>query len=121
MEGHFYLRHIAEAEFEVTAKGREAPPAFCVLAAMFLQGKSVETDRVQQAVGDQTFALLNSLGLIEPHGSRCIATVAMYATHGLYIVSDRWCGIDGQPFQPPVDVVYPAVLGTCASRKLRNV
>jgi len=36
----------------------------------------------------------------------------MYATHGLYIVSDRWCGVDGQPFQPPVDVVYPAILGT---------
>jgi len=114
MEGHFHLRHISEAEFEVHAKGDESPSAFRTLAAMFLQGKSVEPDIVRQAVGDRTFALLNSLGLIEPYGSggRCIATVAMYATHGLYIVSDRWCGIDGQPFQPPVDVVYPAILGT---------
>jgi SAM-dependent methyltransferase len=114
MEGHFHLRHIAEAEFEVHAKGGGAPSAFSTLAALFLQGKSVETDGVRQAVGDRTFELLNSLGLIEPHGSsgRCIATVAMYATHGLYIVSDRWCGVDGQPFQPPVDVVYPAILGT---------
>ncbi len=114
MEGHFHLRHIAEAEFEVQAKGGEAPSAFGTLAALFLQGKSVERDGVRQAVGDRTFELLNSLGLIEPHGSsgRCIATVAMYATHGLYIVSDRWCGVDGQPFQPPVDVVYPAILGT---------
>jgi len=29
----------------------------------------------------------------------------LYATHGLYIVSDRWCGVDGQPFQPSADVV----------------
>ena len=114
MEGHFDLRQIAEAEFEVYAKGGEAPPAFGTLAALFLQGKSVESDGVRQAVGDRTFALLNSLGLIEQHGSsgRCIATVAMYATHGLYIVSDRWCGVDGQRYQPPVDVVYPAILGT---------
>jgi SAM-dependent methyltransferase len=114
MEGHFHLRHISEAEFEVHAKGTAAPSSFGTLAALFLQGKSVETEGLRQAVGDRTFALLNSLGLIEPHGSsgRCIATVAMYATHGLYIVSDRWCGVDAQPFQPPVDVVYPAILGT---------
>ena len=114
MEGHFHLRHIAEAEFDVQAKGVEASAAFGTLAALFLQGKTVESERVRQAVGDRTFALLSSLGLIEQPGSsgRCIATVAMYATHGLYIVSDRWCGVDGEPFQPPVDVVYPAILGT---------
>ena len=107
MEGHFHLRHISEAQFEVHAKGGEAPSAFGMLAALFLQGKSVETEDVRQAVGDRTFALLNSLGLIKQYGSsgRCTATTAIYATHGLYIVSDRWCGIDGQPFQPPVDVV----------------
>src|SRR5258708_857898 len=85
-----------------------------MLAALFLQGKSVETEDVRQAVGDRNFALLNSLGLIKQSGSsgRCIPPTAMYATHGFYIVPDRWCGIDGQPFQPPVDVVYPAILGT---------
>ena len=114
MEGHFHLRHISEAQFDVQAKGAESSAAFGTLAALFLQGKSVETEDVRQAVGDRAFALLNSLGLIEQHGlgGRCIATVAMYATHGLYIVSDRWCGVDGQPFQPPMDVVYPAILGT---------
>ncbi|MFZ3262358.1 MAG: class I SAM-dependent methyltransferase [Terriglobales bacterium] len=114
MEGHFHLRHISEAQFDVQAKGVEASAAFGTLAALFLQGKSVETEHVRQAVGDRTFALLNALGLIEQDGSsgRCIATVAMYATHGLYVVSDRWCGVDGQAFQPPVDVVYPAILGT---------
>jgi SAM-dependent methyltransferase len=114
MEGHFHLRHISEAQFEVHAKGVDVPSAFGILAALFLQGKSVESERVRQAVGDRIFSLLNSLGLIEQQGpgDRCIATVAMYATHGLYIVSDRWCGVDGQPFQPPVDVVYPAILGT---------
>src|ERR1035441_1435028 len=83
MEGHFHLRHISEAQFDVQAKGAEASAAFGTLAALFLQGKSVETEDVRQAVGDRTFAALNSLGLIEPHGSsaRCTATVAMYATH----------------------------------------
>jgi hypothetical protein len=39
MEGHFHLRHISEAEFEVHAKSAEAPSAFGTLAALFLQGK----------------------------------------------------------------------------------
>ena len=42
MEGHFHLRHISEAQFEVQAKGVDVPSAFGVLAALFLQGKSVE-------------------------------------------------------------------------------
>src|SRR5271165_2175616 len=114
MEGHFQLRHISEAQFEVHAKGAAASSAFGVLAALFLQGKSVDSEELRQAVGERVFILLNSLGLIERYGpaNRHVATVVMYATHGLYIVSDRWCGIDGQPFQPAVDVVYPAVLGT---------
>lgn len=114
MEGHFHLRHISEAQFEVQARGGELPAAFSVLAALFLQGKSVEGLRLRQAVGEKTFGLLQALGLIEPYspGDRHVATVTMYATHGLCIVSDRWCGIDGQPFQPPADTVYPAVLGT---------
>src|SRR5207245_6039760 len=60
MEGHFHLRHIAEAEFDVQAKGVQASAAFGSLAALFLQGKSVGTEGVRQAVGDRTFALLNS-------------------------------------------------------------
>jgi SAM-dependent methyltransferase len=114
MEGHFHLRHISEAQFEVHAKGSEVSNSFQVLAALFLQGKSVEGQALRQAIGDATFDLLQTLGLVEPYGQgeRYIATVTMYATNGLYIVSDRWCGIDGQPFQPPADVVYPAVLGT---------
>ena len=114
MEGHFHLRHISEAQFEVDSKGGEVSASFQVLAALFLQGKSVGRQPLHQAVGGATFDLLQTLGLIEPYGQgeRYIATVTMYATHGLYIVSDRWCGIDGQPFQPPVDMVYPAVLGT---------
>jgi hypothetical protein len=78
MEGHFHLRHISEAEFEVHAKSAEAPSAFGTLAALFLQGKSVETEGVRQAVGDRTFVQLNSLGLIQQYGStnRHVATVA---------------------------------------------
>ncbi len=114
MEGHFHLRHISEAQFEVDAKGGEAPASFKVLAALFLQGQSVESQQLRDAVGDSAFDLLQTLGLVEPYGgsARWVATVTMYATHGLYIVSDRWCGIDGQAFEPPVDLVYPAVLGT---------
>jgi SAM-dependent methyltransferase len=114
MEGHFHLRHLSEAEFEVHAKGSGAPSTFRLLAELFLHGKSAESEDLRVAFGERTFSLLNSLGLIEQFGpsGRCIASVAMYATHGLYIVSDRWCGVDGQPFQPPPDVVYPAILGT---------
>ena len=114
MEGHFRLRAISESQFEVQAEEADMPDTFRSLAALFLQGKSVESQQLRQTVGEATFDLLHTLGLIEPYGEgdRHVATVTMYATHGLYIVSDRWCGIDGQPFHPPADVVYPAVLGT---------
>ena len=113
MEGHFQLRHVGEAEFEVQPRTSEKSPSFAVLAGLFLQGKSFDRNEVQASLGQELVDLLASLGLIEEfQTARYAATVAMYATNGLYVVSDRWCGVDGQPFQPPADVVYPAILGT---------
>ena len=113
MEGHFRLRHVGAAEFEVEPRATEKSPSFAVLAGLFLQGKSFECSTAQDALGRELLDLLSALGLIEEaKNRRYVATVAMYATNGLYVVSDRWCGIDGQKFDPPTDVVYPAVLGT---------
>ena len=113
MEGHFRLRHVGEAEFAVEPHTTEKSAPFALLAGLFLQGKSVDGGEVQGTLGQELVDLLGALGLIEEAGNgRYVATVAMYATNGLYVVSDRWCGVDGQPFQPPADVVYPAILGT---------
>lgn len=112
MEGHFHLRHLGEAEFAVEPREHEMPAAFALLAGLFLQGKSFDLESIRAALSEELRQLLASLGLIRWHNERCVATVAMYATHGLYIVSDRWCGVDGQRYEPPPDVVYPAVLGT---------
>ena len=114
MAGHFHLRQISEAQFEVDAKGDEVPAYYRLLTALFLQGKSVDGQPLRQAVGEATFDLFQKLGLLERYGAgeRYAATVTMYETNGLYIVSDRWCGIDGQVFEPPIDLVYPAILGT---------
>ena len=112
MEGHFSLRHVGEAEFEVEPRVTEKSNALALLAGLFLQGKSSDWNEAQKALGQELANLLNDLGLVELQNGRCIATVAMYATGGLFVVSDRWCGVDGQKFVPPTDVVYPAVLGT---------
>ncbi|HET9742477.1 MAG TPA: class I SAM-dependent methyltransferase [Terriglobales bacterium] len=112
LEGRFYLKHLGEAQFEVQSGQHEVSREFSVLAGLFVQGKSFAASDIEQELGRELFDLLLDLGLVEKAGERCVATVAMVHTNGLYIVSDRWCGVDGQPYQPPVDVVYPAVLGT---------
>jgi len=91
MAGHFHLRQISEAQFEVDAKGDEVPAYYRLLTALFLQGKSVDGQPLRQAVGEATFDLFQKLGLLERYGAgeRYAATVTMYETNGLYIVSDR--------------------------------
>ena len=112
MEGHFRLHKVGEAEFEVESRSAENPPSFDALARLFLQGKSFDQAEFQGILGPELVGLLADLGLLEIENERYFATVALYATAGLYVVSDRWCGVDGREFQPPADVVYPAVLGT---------
>jgi len=112
MEGHFSLRHVGEAEFEVEPRKTEKSASLVLLASLFLQGKSADWNEVQGVLGQELANLLLSLGLVDLQNGRSVATVALYATGGLFVVSDRWCGVDGQKFVPPADVVYPAVLGT---------
>jgi len=112
MEGHFRLHKVGEAEFEVESRSIEKSPPFDALARMFLQGKSFDKSEIPGILGQELVGLFADLGLVDIENGRYVATVALYATDGLYIVSDRWCGVDGTPFQPPVDVVYPAILGT---------
>lgn len=112
MEGHFRLHHVGEAEFEVESRATEKSSSFASLAGLFLQGKSFDQAQLQGILGQELLGLLVDLGLIGADNGRYVATVALYATANLYVVSDRWCGIDGKPFQAPADVVYPAILGT---------
>jgi len=112
MEGHFRLHHVGEAHFEVEARAIEESPSFAALAGLFLQGKSFDQAQLRGILGQELVDLMTDLGLVGVEDGRFAATVAMYATTGLYIVSDRWCGVDGKAFQPPADVVYPAILGT---------
>ena len=112
MEGHFRLRKVGEAEFEVESRIIEASASFTALASLFLQGKSFDQAELQNVLGQELVSLLADLGLIEVKNRHYVASVALYATAGLYIVSDRWCGVDGEAFEPLPDVVYPAILGT---------
>ena len=112
MEGHFRLHKVGEAEFEVESRSIEKSPSFDALANLFLQGKSFDQEKFQAILGQELPALLADLGLLDVENGRYVATVALYATAGLYIVSDRWCGVDGKPLKPSTDVVYPAILGT---------
>ena len=113
MEGHFRLHKVGEAEFEVESRDQVAnSSSFGALASLFLQGKSFDKTELQDILGQELIGLLTDLGLLEIENSRFAATVALYATAGIYIVSDRWCGVDGKPLQPRADVVYPAILGT---------
>src|SRR5207248_11159312 len=85
MEGHFRLRHVGAAEFEVEPRATEKSPSFAVLAALVLQGKSFECATAQDALGRELVGLLSGLGRIgEARNRRCDVRGALCPTIELY-------------------------------------
>lgn len=93
--------------------------ALDLLVRLFMRGEVVSRVSIAKLLGDDAGELLQSLGLVKPHGSReqaMSATVLMYPTEGPWLVSDpsvaiaRAHGIPDAEF--PADAVYPAVTGS---------
>lgn len=105
------------SEFPIQAKQRELveelPDSVAVLTRLFLEAGCARCDEVRSHLGDAAVARLCALGLLAPlasDASLCWATVLMYPTRGLWIVSDRHTSPDGSDLTPPEDIVYPAII-----------
>lgn len=85
--------------------------AQAVLTRLFLDAETVPWEVVRARLGD-TLPALERLGLVHTPHSRpdeCAATVLLYPTEGLWIVSDANADPDSLKVPPPPDVVYPAI------------
>jgi methylase of polypeptide subunit release factors len=86
-----------------------------LVVRLFIEGQYVELAKLAQCIDDDTVQAMANLGLIErdPGDSeRVAATVALYPSAGVYVVSDRWNRPDRAPFNPGADVVYPAIVSS---------
>ncbi|HKG93870.1 MAG TPA: methyltransferase [Gemmatimonadaceae bacterium] len=103
-------------EFLQAREGREESleptDAQAVLARLFLDAEPLEWRVVRALLPADAVAAIEALGLLHDMGERgelCAATVLLYPTDGLYIVSDRNADPDALAVPPPADIVYPAI------------
>lgn len=83
------------------------------LMRLFVEGRYVDLPRLTSLLGADAVQAMSDLGLLEhdPNASEQIAaTVGLYQTWGVYVVSDRWNRPDRTPFRASSDVVYPAIV-----------
>lgn len=91
------------------------------LIQLFVEGQYLEEEIAQRHFGSGVLETMASLGMLERNPlqeTQIAATVALYPTAGLFIVSDRWNLPDRGSYKPKPDVVYPAIVSN-AQRFLR--
>ncbi len=87
-----------------------------VLVRLFMDSEAVSTSRIDELLGADQRALLESFGLVATHPTdpaQHIATVLLYPTQGPWIVSDRTVPVADTRVIPQAafgdDAVYPAL------------
>src|SRR5215208_4337525 len=103
-------------EFRTVREGRAVDPVLRdtldVLIRLFLDGEAVGSDIVRARVPDDALGAMGELGLLVPSpesGETYAATVLLYPTESLFIISDLALGVDAVPAPPAADAVYPAI------------
>ena len=81
-----------------------------LLIRLFVENRYVPVALAVEFFGEDAVQTLADLGLIErkaDNEDEISATVSLYPTAGVYVISDRWNHPDRTPYKPPEDVVYP--------------
>ncbi len=81
-----------------------------LLIRLFLLGETVGAGALEGFVPEEVAAAMAALGMLAPSESapeRVFAPVALCPVDGLFFVSDRWSPPDSNPWQLPMDAVYP--------------
>jgi SAM-dependent methyltransferase len=127
LEDHGYTTHAVCGRmgipelyaFKTIREGRtdhlQIADALDVLIRLFLDGEAVRRSVVHEYLRDAAVGALAELGLLHPHpadAERYAASVQLYPTEGLYVVSD--CGPSAPGLTPPdeplrADSVYAAI------------
>jgi SAM-dependent methyltransferase len=84
-----------------------------VLIRLFIEGRYVNEQLARAKLSTAAVQAMERLGLIgsDEDEPDCIeATVALYQTADVYIVSDRWNTPDRTPFAVSPDIVYSAIV-----------
>jgi SAM-dependent methyltransferase len=84
-----------------------------VLVRLFVEGRYTDVSLLTSLLGTDALQSMSELGMLEHDPDapdQIAATVGLYQTSGIYIVSDRWNRPDRGPFRPAPDVVYPAIV-----------
>jgi SAM-dependent methyltransferase len=86
------------------------------LVRFFFGGAAVPIGEFHQAVPGPALDAMRSLGLIERSGAdRVFCPLILYPTHGLFLISDRFMGPDGQPASGDREFVYFALTANTQS------
>lgn len=103
-------------DFLMVQEGRTLVPELtdpqAVLLRLFLDAEPVAWSIVRSVLAPDDLDAIMDLGLLHTlrdDPEHCAATVLLYPTEELYIISDRNQDPDKSPIRPPTDVVYPAV------------
>jgi len=102
-------------DFTSIREGRppsETHDALDVLIRLFLDGEMLDREIVRQCVPADAIHALEVLGLLggpPADASKQFATVLLYPTQGLWLISDLPGSAAGSPNPLPPDAVYPAI------------
>lgn len=79
---------------------------------LLLDGEAVPWKTVRKVFGASDLSTMEALGLVQSSpsdGERCVASVSLYPTAGVYVASDRHTRIELVATALPADVVYSAL------------
>lgn len=95
---------------EVKNDSLSASMQWCI--QVFLRSLRVEENESTAVCGETVFRAFRSLGLLRPakaSASSFVCPVWLYPVDGFLVVSDRRDDPDGNAYEPPEDVVFPAI------------
>lgn len=85
-----------------------------LLIKLFILVDSMPLDEIKKQIDDETIDALFALDILRTGNfgddkQGCYSTVFLYPVAGMLIASDRHNNPDGSPFEPPADIVFPAI------------
>ncbi len=95
---------------ELSLESESAAWRWCL--DVFARGRQAGETESRQICGENVFAALNGVGLLRPAQKtpgKVLCPVWVYPTDTFVMASDRREDPEGGPFNPPADVVFPAI------------
>ncbi|HYP28073.1 MAG TPA: class I SAM-dependent methyltransferase [Blastocatellia bacterium] len=118
------LSRLGETKLDESDPSTDLPGRVKLLIRLFLLMEAIGREEAGQYLDEASLDLLLGLDVLRvvraDGGEAYFATVLISPVAGLLIASDRYKNVDGSPFIPPADVVFPPIfLGTL--RFLKNL